>query len=190
QGLPAGLMARLDPADVARSEAAVADYLDGEGIELVGARSVREITEGLLSAAADAAADPLPREAAELIEAYLKVAAPARAAGARLADLMHERNVDVETALESYQRRLQLLVDNGIDPALIEFSAEFGRNLEYYTGFVFEIVVPELGTGSPVGGGGRYDGLLSAVGAPEPVPAVGSAIHTERLLSAIDGSER
>lgn len=190
QGLPAGLMAKLNPADTAKSEAAVADYLDEQGIELLGARSVREITEGLLSAAADAAADPLSPDAADLIETYLKVTAPARAAGARLADLMHERNVDIETALESYQRRLQLLVDNGIDPALIEFSAEFGRNLEYYTGFVFEIVVPELGTGSPVAGGGRYDGLLSAAGAPEPVPAVGSAIHTERLLSAIDGSEK
>lgn len=190
QGLPAGLMAKLNPADTAKSEAAVADYLDEQGIELLGARSVREITEGLLSAAADAAADPLSPDAADLIETYLKVTAPARAAGARLADLMHERSVDIETALESYQRRLQLLVDNGIDPALIEFSAEFGRNLEYYTGFVFEIVVPELGTGSPVAGGGRYDGLLSAAGAPEPVPAVGSAIHTERLLSAIDGSEK
>lgn len=189
QDLPAGLMSRLDPDDAAISEAVVADYLDEQGIELLGARSVREITDGLLSAAADAAADPLSPDAAELIEDYLRVTAPARAAGARLADLMHERSVDIETALESYQRRLQLLVDSGIDPALIEFSAEFGRNLEYYTGFVFEIVVPELGTGSPVAGGGRYDGLLGAVGAPEPVPAVGSAIHTERLLSAVDGGE-
>ncbi len=71
----------------------------------------------------------------------------------------------------------------------IEFSAEFGRNLEYYTGFVFEVVVPKLGTGSPVAGGGRYDGLLKAVGAPEQVPAVGSAIHTERLLSVANGGE-
>lgn len=189
QDLPAGLMSKLDPADTTKSDAAVADYLDEQGIELIGARSVREVTDGLLSAAADAAADPLSPDAAELIESYLKVTAPARAAGARLADLMHERSVDIETALESYQRRLQLLTDSGIDPALIEFSAEFGRDLEYYTGFVFEIVVPELGTGSPVAGGGRYDGLLRAVGAPEPVPAVGSAIHTERLLSAIDGGE-
>ena len=102
---------------------------------------------------------------------------------------MSERGIRIEEALEAYQRRLQLLIDSGIDPALIEFSAEFGRSLEYYTGFVFEIVVPELGTGSPIAGGGRYDGLLKAVGAPEPAPAVGSAIHTERLLSTLDGGD-
>src|SRR5690606_6876064 len=118
-----------------------------------------------------------------------RITAPAREAGARLADLVDARSADIEAALESYQKRLQVLVDSGLDPAQIEFSAEFGRNLEYYTGFVFEVVVPELGTGSPVAGGGRYDGLLKAVGASQPVPAVGSAIHTERLLSVIDGGE-
>jgi len=49
--------------------------------------------------------------------------------------------------------------------------------------------VPKLGKGSPIAGGGRYDGLLKAVGAPEQVPAVGSAIHTERLLSVVNGGE-
>jgi len=187
--LPAGLMGRLNLSDAGKSAAAVAAYLEEQHIELIGARSVRDITQGLLAAAADAAADPLSRDAAELMEAYVKVKAPARAAGARLADLMQRRGIDIDSALETYQSRLQLLIDAGIDPALIEFSAEFGRNLEYYTGFVFEIVVPELGTGSPVAGGGRYDGLLKAVGAPEAVPAVGSAIHTERLLSVVNGDE-
>lgn len=186
--LPAELMAEIDPADTGKSEAAVAAYLEKHEIDLVGARSVPEITLGLLEAAADAASEPLAPGAAELIEAYVKVKAPARAAGARLADLMQERGIDIEAAIEAYQARLQLLIDAGIDPAIIEFSAEFGRNLEYYTGFVFEVVVPELGTGSPVAGGGRYDGLLKAVGAPSPVPAVGSAIHTERLLSVVNGS--
>jgi ATP phosphoribosyltransferase regulatory subunit len=40
---------------------------------------------------------------------------------------------------------------------------------------------------SPIAGGGRYDGLLRSIGAPGEVPAVGSAIHTERLLAAIEG---
>jgi len=187
--LPADLMAKLNLANAAQSEAAVEAYLDENGLELIGARGLREITQGLLAAAADAAAQPLSQDAAELMEAYVKVKAPARAAGARLADLMHGRGIDIGSALDAYQSRLQLLIDAGIDPGLIEFSAEFGRNLEYYTGFVFEVVVPELGTGSPVAGGGRYDSLLQAVGAPDAVPAVGSAIHTERLLSVVNGGE-
>jgi len=187
--LPSGLMSKLDAADLDRSELAVAEFLEEQGIEVIGARSVREITEGLLSAAADAAAEPLSPDAAAIIESYLAITAPAQSAGDRLNALMKERHVDIDAALEKYRKRLQLLIDSGIDPALIEFSAEFGRNLEYYTGFVFEVVVPKLGTGSPVAGGGRYDGLLKAVGAPEQVPAVGSAIHTERLLSVANGGK-
>jgi ATP phosphoribosyltransferase regulatory subunit len=52
---------------------------------------------------------------------------------------------------------------------------------------VFEVIVPGLGPQSPIAGGGRYDGLLKAVGAREDVPAVGAMIHTERLLSVANG---
>ena len=39
---------------------------------------------------------------------------------------------------------------------------------------------------SQIAGGGRYDGLLANIGAPRDVPAIGSAIHTERLLAAVE----
>ena len=188
-GLPSDLLGVLEADNLADAENAVARYLNDKGIELIGARSLREITQGLHAVAVDASSEPLSRSAAELIEAYVKVKAPARAAGARLADLMHRSGIDIEDALGAYSERLQLLIDSGVDPAQIEFSAEFGRNFEYYTGFVFEVVVPNLGASSPVAGGGRYDALLKAVGAPDAVPAVGSAIHTERLLSAVSGVE-
>jgi ATP phosphoribosyltransferase regulatory subunit len=83
-----------------------------------------------------------------------------------------------------------LLAESGIDMNAAEFSAEFGRSVGYYTGFVFEVLVESLGPASPVGGGGRYDGLLKAVGAPHNVPAVGGAIHTERLLAVVRGGKR
>ncbi len=77
--------------------------------------------------------------------------------------------------------------DAGIDVGKLVFSAEFGRNLEYYTGFVFEVTVPTLGLHSPIAGGGRYDKLMRAVGSTVDVPAMGAMIHTERLLSAVGG---
>ena len=83
-----------------------------------------------------------------------------------------------------------LLAESGVDMAGVEFSAEFGRNVGYYTGFVFEVLVDALGPSSPVGGCGRYDGLIRAVGAPCDVPAVGGAIHTERLLAVVRGGKR
>ena len=101
---------------------------------------------------------------------------------------MNRRGLDLRGALETYHRRLQLLASAGIDSDRVQFQAEFGRNLEYYTGFVFEVLVAGLGPQSPIAGGGRYDSLLRAAGAPVDVPAVGAMIHTERLLSAASGA--
>lgn len=101
---------------------------------------------------------------------------------------MRDKGVDISSALDAFHRRLQLLAESGVDVVHADFIADFGRSLEYYTGFVFEITVPSLGDSSPVAGGGRYDSLMRSAGAPEDVPAVGAAIHTERLLVAIEGA--
>jgi histidyl-tRNA synthetase len=72
-----------------------------------------------------------------------------------------------------------------IDPTVV-------RGLEYYTGPVFEVELtfPTGGKdGSPrfgsVGGGGRYDGLVSRFRG-EPVPATGFSIGVSRLLAALE----
>ncbi len=188
EGLPAELVASLDPGRRQDAERKVERYLETEGIELIGARTAAEIADSLLDIVADRNAEPLVPAIAQLIESYLGVKAPARAAGARLKDLMRDKGVDISSALDAFHRRLQLLAESGVDVVHADFIADFGRSLEYYTGFVFEITVPSLGDSSPVAGGGRYDSLMRSAGAPEDVPAVGAAIHTERLLVAIEGA--
>ncbi len=56
------------------------------------------------------------------------------------------------------------------------------RDLNYYTGFIFEGYVPEIGFS--VCGGGRYDSLLPKFG--YNVPAVGWTAVVERLLIALE----
>jgi ATP phosphoribosyltransferase regulatory subunit len=185
--IPAVLRAAIDPSDLARSERAVLEYLSAKNIEIVGARSVTEVAANLMWRVADAKADPLPPETVSLIERYLTIAGPAKAAGASIKDLLRERGPVMSPVVDAYHRRLQLMADMGVDVVHAEFSAEFGRQLEYYTGFVFEIIAPGLGPASPVAGGGRYDDLMRIAGAAADVPAVGAAIHTERLLSVIQG---
>jgi ATP phosphoribosyltransferase regulatory subunit len=73
----------------------------------------------------------------------------------------------------------------GLNPKRFEFKATFGRELEYYTGFVFQIDVETEDGFLAVAGGGRYDNLLSDMGSPVPVSAVGCAIHTERLKAVL-----
>ena len=65
-----------------------------------------------------------------------------------------------------------------VDPTLV-------RGLDYYTRTVFEFESAALGAQSGVGGGGRYDGLVEALGGP-PTPGCGWAAGIERILLASD----
>jgi histidyl-tRNA synthetase len=66
-----------------------------------------------------------------------------------------------------------------IDPA-------FARGLEYYTGMIFEVNVPELDVA--LGGGGRYDKLIEVFGG-EPTPAVGVAHGLDRIAIAMQNQK-
>jgi len=68
----------------------------------------------------------------------------------------------------------------GIDVKTLRFSTAFGRGLDYYTGFEFELHARGNGT-EPLVAGGRYDGLMTRLGAPAPIPAVGFAAWVEAL---------
>lgn len=63
----------------------------------------------------------------------------------------------------------------------MSFSASFGRRLDYYTGFVFEIHSSSRPQAGHIVGGGRYDRLLSLLGASEPIPATGFSIWLDRI---------
>ena len=178
----------LDPKDRDAAENMVGDYLGARDIALIGTRTLGEITERLMERAADLREAPLPRDHARLIEAYLAVSGPARAALARIEDLLSAAGLRMTGALDAYRRRCDLMHRAGIDPGQTVFSADFGRHFEYYSGFVFQIEVPGVGRAGHIAGGGRYDSLLAEIGAAQDVPAVGSAIHTERLLAAVQGT--
>ncbi len=66
------------------------------------------------------------------------------------------------------------------------FDLGLARDLGYYTGAVFEVYDPALGT--PIGGGGRYDDLLGRFG--RALPAVGFAFGVDHLHMALAGEER
>ena len=59
------------------------------------------------------------------------------------------------------------------------------RGLGYYTGAVFDVYDPAVGT--PIGGGGRYDDLAGRFG--RDLPAVGFALDVDRLHLALAGEE-
>ena len=73
-----------------------------------------------------------------------------------------------------------------LDPGVVVFDPTLVRGMGYYTSSIFEISHPALG--GSLGGGGRYDGMISRFLGRE-VPAVGMSLGFERLLEVLPPSE-
>lgn len=81
--------------------------------------------------------------------------------------------------LEAVVNTLQAFQLEGVT---IQVDLGLTRPLGYYTGIVFELYAGE--PSRPVGGGGRYDDLVPALGGPSNVPALGFAYTLEELLAS------
>jgi histidyl-tRNA synthetase len=81
-------------------------------------------------------------------------------------------------------------VTAGLDAAKVPWdrNAKLVRGLDYYRHTAFEFVTDRLGAQGTVIAGGRYDGLIEALGGPH-TPAVGWAAGIERLAMMIEAPE-
>jgi ATP phosphoribosyltransferase regulatory subunit len=157
--------------------------LADQKLNLVTLRSVEDIAARLHEKLADRSEQPLAETMVVAIESYLKVS------GA-LTDVTNQLKAISKTprflgAIDKFEQRIAALEDQGLNPRRFHFSADFGRELEYYTGLVFQIDVEARNAPLSVAGGGRYDRLLQDLGAVISIPAVGCAIHTDRLLAVM-----
>jgi len=84
-------------------------------------------------------------------------------------------------AVRDLEEILELVSESGEKINMV-VEAVFARGLEYYTGMVFEVYVPEFNIA--LGGGGRYDKLIEMFGG-EPTPAVGVAHGLDRIMLAM-----
>ena len=149
--------------------------------------------QSFLERAALASDGGLTPEAGAILSRYLAItASPERAVDA-LDAFQAETKIDMSAAIDLFARRNDAFRDCGIDLDRPVFRADFGRNLDYYTGFVFEMRDPdrvgEDGGDKPVIGGGRYDGLIERLGSPTAVAACGFSMWLDRLGIAGYGQE-
>jgi|RhiMetdeSRZDD1v2_1073273.scaffolds.fasta_scaffold13462_11 ATP phosphoribosyltransferase regulatory subunit len=162
----------------------VEKHLLSLAVPLTGGRRLEEIAGRLLEKVQDRSEKRLSPETRRRIDDYLAIEAPL-VRTAPLLEPLAQNSPGLEAALDRFSLRLRELKRRRIDLETAIFSASFGRNLEYYTGFVFEVEADIAGTTMQVAGGGRYDSLMADIGSPVAIPAVGCAIHTERLLAAV-----
>jgi ATP phosphoribosyltransferase regulatory subunit len=176
-----GVLSALAGSDPKAARALVADLLSIAGISTVGGRSVGEIAERFLEQAALGAGNTLPSETRALIEKFLTIGGDPDEAAAELRALAGESSIALGPALDLFESRTGFLAARGVDVSRIQFSTAFGRGFDYYTGFVFELHDPAARPAGPLIAGGRYDGLLTRLGAKTAIPAVGFAVWVERL---------
>jgi ATP phosphoribosyltransferase regulatory subunit len=176
-----GVLSALESANPKAAHALVTDLLSIAGINAVGGRTVGEIAERFLEQAALGAATTLPPETRTLIEKFLAISGDPDEAAAELRALASSANVTLGPALDLFESRAGFLAARGVDVGSIRFSTAYGRGLDYYTGFVFELHDPAAPPNGPLVAGGRYDELLTRLSAKTPIPAVGFAVWIERV---------
>ncbi|MGD0191455.1 MAG: ATP phosphoribosyltransferase regulatory subunit [Rhizomicrobium sp.] len=178
------LLAHLGTLEESEARPAFEGLMDMLGGVPLGGRTREEIVDRLIEQAADAATLRLDAGLAALIAKLLAVSGSAADALSEIRALTKSAGVSLEAPLTAMTARLETLKSLGIKPARISFAARFGRNMEYYTGFVYELWSRDAEGAVQIAGGGRYDTLLEQLGSGRPVPAVGFTIRTERVLAA------
>ncbi len=186
-----GVLAALAGSDRKAAHALVTDLMSIAGATNVGGRSVAEIADRFLEQST-LTGGTLPRDIRLQIERFLTITGEPDEALAQLRALASDAKLDLTAALDQFESRIGFMAARGVDIAATRFATSFGRGIDYYTGFEFEL--HRKGNGDePLVAGGRYDGLMTRLGAPVPIPAVGFSIWMEALAgsaSAPAGSTR
>ncbi len=84
-------------------------------------------------------------------------------------------------------RELVRFLGNSSRSIKLELDLSLARGLDYYTGCIFEAVIPESGIGS-VSGGGRYDNLTDIFGLKD-VSGVGISFGVDRIYEILDSQD-
>jgi ATP phosphoribosyltransferase regulatory subunit len=174
-----GVLAALAGSDRKAALALVTDLLSIAGTTNVGGRSVAEIADRFLEQST-LTGGTLPKDIRVLIERFLTITGEPDDALAQLRALASDARLDISAALDQFESRIGFMAARGIDVAATRFATSFGRGIDYYTGFEFELHRKGNGV-EPLVAGGRYDGLMTRLGARQPIAAVGFSIWMEAL---------
>jgi ATP phosphoribosyltransferase regulatory subunit len=151
--------------------------MDSVGLLDSGGRTPEEITARLMEKRV-LAVSGISDKAKQTIAAFLAIDTRLDHAEIALQQFEKVNGVKFGGALMRFSARLNAMRDAIIDPTTITFRAAFGRPLDYYSAMQFEIYGASP---LPLIGGGRYNHLMTLLGAPKPIPAVGFSMWQDRV---------
>ena len=140
--------------------------------KIVAGRSISEILKRFDKKIKDPRSFADGKKIVKIIKSFLKINCKLSELDEKLLDFAKKNNLS-KNIFRDFKSILNLKKLN----QNINFIANFGRDVEYYTGIVFEVFSGK----KEIARGGRYDDLLKSLGAKKNIPAVGAAINLKNI---------
>jgi ATP phosphoribosyltransferase regulatory subunit len=161
----------VDPTIVEVDKKRYLKMLKGNQQSVVAGRSIQEILKRFDNKIKDPRRASKGKNVSKIIKEFLKINCPINKAAEKLNAFFKKNKINLIVDPKYFPT-----FNNKVSKLNVEFSASFGRQLEYYTGMVFKIDIKKNSKSINVINGGRYDKLISDLGSKKEVPAVGAAL--------------
>ena len=140
--------------------------------KVIAGRSIDEILKRFDNKIRDPRGTKKGENVSKIIKEFLKIKCPINKAASELNKFFKKNKINLVVDQKYFP-----ISKNKISKLDVVFSASFGRQLEYYTGMVFKIDINSKSKNRNIINGGRYDELISDLGAKNQVAAVGAALN-------------
>ncbi len=139
---------------------------------IIAGRSVSEILKRFDKKIKDPRSFNEGKKIVKIIRSFLKINCKLAHLDEKLLDFANENHLkkNIFSEFKSIQNLKKF-------KQKVNFISDFGRDIEYYTGIVFQVFAGK----KEIARGGRYDDLLKSLGAKKNIPAVGAAINLNNI---------
>ncbi len=161
----------VDPTVVEIDKKRYKKMLNENQSKMISGRTVDEILQRFDNKIKDPRRTKKGRNVSKIIKEFLNINCPIDKATIKLNNFFKKNKINLRVEKDYFP-----ITKNKYQKLNIKFSSSFGRELEYYTGMVFRINIKNRSNNIEINGG-RYDNLISDLGAIKKVPAVGAAIN-------------
>ena len=162
----------MDPTIVEVDKRRYQQMLKEKQQRLIAGRTVGEILNRFNNKIKDPRRTSGGKKVSKIIKDFLKINCQVNLAAEKLNTFFKKNKINL-----SVEQNYFPISQNRLLKLKVEFSASFGRQLEYYTGMVFKIDIREKNKNINIVNGGRYDKLIFNLGSNKQVPAVGAALN-------------
>ena len=162
----------VDPTIVEIDKKRYQKMLKDKQENIVAGRSIAEVLKRFNNKIKDPRRAIRGKKASKIIKDFLNINCPINKTAKKLNSFFKKNKINLIIDQKYFP-----ISQNNLSKLNVEFSASFGRELEYYTGMVFKIDIKNKSKKINIINGGRYDKLIFDLGSKKQVPAVGAALN-------------